>query len=196
VENRPIKYDSPEPVFQDVAGSPIAVSATDRDLYLNLCNEDWTQMRHHETQRATAATLGFGVSGAIFGLVAKDGFRSSEAFLLGVILAAVAVVAGLVSYKHYERSRLHTERADIYRVAIDSALLRLNDLRRQADTQHRAKHPIFSKDSSPFRLHRLWNGFFTLMAIIGLVIALEGFPAWKAGATYSPKTAVCSCSWK
>jgi len=142
---------------------------TVRDVLWKMYQEHCTQGRHHETQRSTVAGALVAIAGAVIGLVTFDKAVSPMDLPLTFFLFLLGGFGAVFSAKHYERFRLHMERARRYRDELDRLLpdSLLKRLKEEADTKHNEEFPRL-KD---LRLNRFWLWLYVLIAALGLVLS-------------------------
>jgi len=144
------------------------------DLYWKMYNEHATQARHHETLRGTISTILVSVCAGIVSLLSLShgNFGTKYYFHIGLMLIAVGILGGLLSYKHYERNRVHVSTLRKFRRELDNILNPLGASISAANTQgredHETKYPFTSKW---LRLHYLWMAIFIYIIGVGVLIA-------------------------
>ena len=154
-------------VYQDTAGNQIMLSDAERSVLLELYKDNVTQGRHHETQRSTITTFCFAFAGAFLGLIAKEGTIKYENRWLTVGLIVVSLLGLLLNHKLYERVQLHMDRARNYRSALNSANLRIDELKWMADETHAKAYPVFGW----IRYHWMWSALYFVLTVLGIVLA-------------------------
>src|SRR5437868_4603714 len=93
-----------------------------RDVLWKMYEENVTEGRHHETQRATVTNLVIAIAAAVLGLVTYDKAITHLDLPLTIFLVFLGVFGAAFSSKYYERFRLHMKRAKKYRNALDKLL--------------------------------------------------------------------------
>ncbi len=140
-----------------------------RDLYWKMYQENCTQGRHHETQRATVATALIGIAAAAIGIATFDKSLILSDLPLTLFVVAIGLFGTIFSAKHYERFSLHMERARFYRKALDDLLTNspLARLKKDADDENRKNHPFLE----PLRLNKFWLGLHVFVILLGLALS-------------------------
>jgi hypothetical protein len=136
----------------------------------NMCQEHYTQGRHHETQRAGVVSAILAIATALTGLVTFDKTLSSSDLPMTLGLILLGVFGFGFSMKQYERFRLHMARAREYRNALDALLpgSPLRELKRRADTSHETEF----RGLEPLRLHYWWASLNLFVAALGVVLTV------------------------
>jgi len=139
-------------------------------------NEQVEHARHHEVMRAEATNyILVGSTGLIGLLSAATVFGATWDFRSRVIIAGVIAVLNaygiLLSYKHYERNRLHVSIARKYRAEISercvaSGFPAPNEMREAGRTRSEKKYPCTSR----IRLHVLWMSLHAIFILIALAL--------------------------
>lgn len=137
-----------------------------QDVLWKMCEENYTQARHHENQRSAVISTILAIAVATIGLITFD---KSIAGLTDVPLALFLIVVGIFgagfSMKNYERSRLHAERARRYRNALDRLLpgRPIKELKIEADLAIAAQFPWLNG----LQLHYWWLVLNLAIAVLG-----------------------------
>ena len=148
------------------------------DLYWKTHVEQATQARQQTTLRATvcatvllAATIVISLHVELF----KPGAGGSR--IVAAMLVMLGLLGMLVSFKHYERSRMHNRVADRFAAAIDGILLKSDigdpETLRSIGGQARRAHEqgwTFRYFSKYVHLHVLWLVVFALMVAAGVAV--------------------------
>jgi len=117
--------------------------------------------RHIELQRSSIAAIVFAIAGVVVGRALEKGAVGQWPYAL--LLSVAGVFGWLFSIKLYERFRLHNE---VARIARDAWNPTLAQCRREAEKINKARFPrVFQ-----WRLHVMWNCFFGLITLIGLLM--------------------------
>ena len=143
--------------------------ADEADILIKFCEEEWTQGRQSENQRATMTNFSIIIAVAIFGLIVQMDF-GTKALPLAIILVLVGTYGALVSIKLYERWQLHMRRARDWRKRIDELHpnAQLLQLRKAAWNDHKAKHHWLVR----LHLNWLWVAIHSLIVSFGVVCAI------------------------
>ncbi|WP_114521657.1 hypothetical protein [Altererythrobacter sp. ZODW24] len=143
------------------------------DALWRMYEDNVTQSRHHETERAAIVGVVFTIGAVLIGLVTYDGAISGPSDIaVAVFLMALGIFGAGFSYKNYERSCYHFQRARGFRQELDAVYFkgRLGEINQAADARHDASLGIFRK----MKLHRWWiaiNLFIVLIAAVIVVLA-------------------------
>src|SRR5690242_9098313 len=123
-------------------------------LLWNLYNENCVYGRHHETQRATVATMLNATAAAILGLITFDKEITASDAPLATFLIALGFFGAVFQAKHYERYRAHVAQAKEFRDALDAAVASgdIKKLREAANNKHKAHFGILYD----LRLSQMW----------------------------------------
>jgi hypothetical protein len=126
--------------------------------------------------RAEATNYILVASTALIGLLSADKiFGASWGVHARIIVACVIVALNiygmLLSFKHYERNRLHATTAGKYRSEISnrfahSGFKAPNELRKEGHAAARKEHPFLER----IRLHWLWVCLHILFIVIAAVL--------------------------
>jgi hypothetical protein len=149
------------------------------DLYWKMYNEHATQARHHEILRGSISTILVSVCAAILSLynLNMGNLGARYHFDVGLMLIALGTLGGLLSYKHYERNRLHVSTLRQFRREIDDILRPLGGSISVPNTRgredHEREHPIASKW---LRAYYLWMAVFIFIIGAGVMIVAWNRP--------------------
>jgi len=150
-----------------------------KELLVMMYQENVTQCRHHETQRATVTSSIVAIDTIIIALITFDRTLTSSDIPLTLFLILLGIFGATFTLKHYERYRMHLQRSRQYRRKLDELFANnnLEELKDKADEIHFAKH----KDKTNFRHHYWWTGLHLAVTIIGItLIIIEVFFPQKA----------------
>jgi hypothetical protein len=142
------------------------------DLYWKMYNEHTTQARHHETLRSVVSAFLFAFAGAIIGLYGKSGSPNAS-IICGPILVLIGILGAALSYKHYERNRLHVQIAAAFRKEIDEVLSSVGGSVSKPNSVARKKHTSEYPWSSKLRTYQLWMFAFLLVLVYGIFILVN-----------------------
>jgi hypothetical protein len=136
------------------------------DVLLKLVQEQWTQARQSEEQRATMTNFLLVLAAAILGFVVDKGL-TRELWPLTGLLALLGIFGAVASSKYYERFRFHMEISYRLEERLEQLHLDLNykALFHSVDLEQRSKFPIMF----PLRLNKLWLCLHLSIALIGLI---------------------------
>jgi hypothetical protein len=140
------------------------------ELLWRLYEDNREFARHHEHLRATASNLTMAISAGVLGLVTFDGHLGTEDFPLTLLLAILGFFGALFTAKHYERVRLHLNRAAQYFAKLDESYpnSKIDELRRMGTSQNNAAFPRLNK----LRLHRFWIALHLLVSLLGVSLTI------------------------
>jgi hypothetical protein len=138
------------------------------DALLKLYEEQWTQVRHLENQRATVTNLIVVIASAILGFIVQQGL-SVEILPISLLLIVLGVYGALTSEKYYERIQLCIKRSTVFRDQIDKIQPEMNlaQIMKDFNTQHKERFPRLSKIS----LRSLWFFLHLAIALGGLALS-------------------------
>ena len=140
------------------------------DVLLYFIEENWTQTRQHENQRATISNLIVIIAAAISGVITQSGFNK-DSLPLALILVALGIYGAIASAKLYERSQYHNKRANYLRTRLDELCpdAEIVKLKTLADKEHRDHYPILATRIS---LHNVWLLLHIFIALLGAVFTI------------------------
>ncbi len=143
--------------------------ADDTDVLLKMYDEQWTQARHVENQRATITNIVVVIASAILGFIVQKGL-GTEILPITILLMVLGIYGAISSEKLYERFQFCTNRATALRKRIDelhpnSRLIQLN---KEFEAQHKKDYPRLSK----IRVHYLWFSLHLTIALGGLILTI------------------------
>ena len=145
------------------------------DLYWKMYNEHATQARHHEILRGTISAILVSVSAGILSLYSSSSPKLDPqySYYVAMTLIAIGVLGSLLSYKHYERNRLHVSTLRKFRAELDGILAPLSGSISAPNTKGREEHERDNPISSRWlRLHHLWMAIFIFIVGTGVVLAV------------------------
>ena len=136
------------------------------DILLRFCEEQWTQGRQSETQRATVTNFVITIAAATLTFIGHKGFESAS-IPLAVFLVVLGLYGATTSMKLYERWHFHMSRARYWRKKIDELDpdAQLIKLKEQADAKHKSKYPRLGR----LPLNWLWLALHISIASLGIV---------------------------
>jgi len=143
--------------------------ADDTDVLLQLYEEQWTQARHVESQRATITNLILVIVSVLIAMITERGV-GRETLPVAVLLIVLGFFGAVTSEKLYERFQYCVGKASYLRERVDELhptiqLLKLNSI---SEDKHRKDYPRLSK----IRLHHLWLTLHIGIALSGLILML------------------------
>jgi len=139
------------------------------DVLIKLYEEQWTQVRHLENQRATVTNLIVIIASAILGFIVQQGL-SIEILPVSLLLIVLGVYGALASEKYYERIILCIKRSTVFRDQIDKIHPKMNlaQIMKDYSLQHKERFPRLSKIS----LRSLWFFLHLAIALGGLALSV------------------------
>jgi hypothetical protein len=158
---------------------PSSTSLSDKeyaDYLFKFMNEHATQARQHEALRERSTSFILAISAAVIGFLATMIRNSSGASFttpLGLFLVLLGTFGIILSYKHYERNRLHTEILRGFRRELDRVLTAaghgsIDEIARRQRRAHEDKFPRMTK----IRVFWLWACVNAFIAALGVYFVL------------------------
>lgn len=140
----------------------------DVELIWNIYQEHCEWERHHEEQRASATNVLLAIAAAVLGLITYDQRVGRGDLPLALFLTLQGIYGALFMMKHYERFRMHRERAVGYRKELDVRFPQANllQIRSAADQRNAENFPTIAS----LRLNWFWTGVHMLIAGGGLAL--------------------------
>ena len=128
--------------------------------------EQREQLRQSENQRATMTNYLLVIVAGLSGFIVQQHFVN-RTIAVAALIVIIGVYGALMSAKYHERSRYHLgqARALTRSLAAMGALSDRNVLDELRD-EHYAQYPTLSK----LRLHWLWTGLHSAIALYGAVL--------------------------
>jgi hypothetical protein len=136
--------------------------ADDVDVLLKLCEEQWTQCRHLETQRSMVTNFVITISAAILAFIAHKGFVPAS-LPLGGFMFFLGLYGAVASGKIYERWQFTGNRALYWCKRINELRPDSNSLQLQ-EIADKGYYHILQR----VRLHWLWAALHLSISIVGL----------------------------
>ncbi len=135
--------------------------ADDVDVLLKMCDEQWTQCRQLETQRALVTNFVITIAAASLAFIGSKGFGMAS-LPLGGFLIFLGLYGAITCEKLYERWQFTRNRSRYWRKRIDELKpeTRLLELQNQADRE-------YSNRLQNIRLHWLWVCLHLTISLIG-----------------------------
>jgi uncharacterized membrane protein YbhN (UPF0104 family) len=149
--------------------------ADNTDVLLKLCEEEWTQGRQSESQRATVTNFIITISAAILGFLVQKDFTITS-LPLAILLIALGVYGAVISAKLYERWQFHRRRARYWRKRVDE--LHPDARIEQLKVESEAKHKLAYSKLEKIRLNRLWLALHILIVLIGVACTVIIIIRW------------------
>lgn len=141
---------------------------SDTEVLFKVCQENWTQSRHIEDQRATVTNLVIIITSVILGFITQKGVVL-EMLPLTILLIVLGLYGAIASQKLYERFRFHSDRARCCqeKIAELNPGAQVNELYKKARNEHKQKYPRLSK----LRMHHLWVILHLAITVAGIVLS-------------------------
>lgn len=143
-------------------------TSDERDYLRMMYEENSEHARQHEDMRGTATGLFVALIAGVMAFAAGD--NEHRIVVSGIVVCAVSVLGGLISYKHYERYELHLRRARDYRTALELGLDPTYPmLKNEADRKHEERYPTTHRW---LKLHVLWLFVYLATFMIGCLMIM------------------------
>jgi hypothetical protein len=145
-------------------------TCTRAELLWRLYADNREYARSHEAQRSAAASLIIVISAGLLGLATSDRRLGLSDVPLTAFLGAVGAFGLVFSSKHYERTRLHLNRARQYLLRLDELFPeeRIIALQERGDSVNREAFPRLSD----IKLNWLWNTLYFAIATLGILLTV------------------------
>ena len=139
------------------------------DILLKLYEEQWTQVRHLEDQRATVTNLIVVIASAMLGFIVQQGL-SVEILPVSLLLIVLGVYGALTAEKYHERIQLRIKRSTVFRDQIDKMQPKMNlaQIMKDYDSQHKERFPRLSK----IGLRSLWLFLHLAITLGGIALTV------------------------
>ena len=137
------------------------------DVLLRLYEEQRSQARQSEDQRATISNIVLVIASAILGFVSQNGLVLTT-LPLTVLLIVIGLYGAVASEKLYERFRFHANRSSYLRKQIDKLNPKVSCLKifSEADNAHHKEYPVLLK----IRVHVIWLLLHIAITMAGLIL--------------------------
>jgi len=143
--------------------------ANDVDVLIAFCQEQWTQARHTEDQRATISNLIIVVASVIIGFVSKSEL-TFQLLPLTILLIGLGLFGVFVTEKLYELFHYHHDKAKRWQLRIDE--LQPNSRLSELETEAERQHNNYWKRWRQIRLHYLWLILHMAIALMGVIFTI------------------------
>ncbi|MEO5326868.1 MAG: hypothetical protein H7829_01330 [Magnetococcus sp. THC-1_WYH] len=136
------------------------------DFLWKMVEENYTQVRQHETMRASISNIIIVLSGALLVFSSKDGVNKSDipAFLF---IAALGLFGALFSLKHYERARHHGKIGSQIRKKLAKEINAEQIIEESAKEAMSMDSPFYMKFIKLVRLHFFWMFLHLFISLLG-----------------------------
>lgn len=144
----------------------------DSDVLLKFCEEQWTQARHTEEQRATVSNLILLVGSIIIGFISQQNM-TLRLLPLTIFLIVLGLFGALITEKYYELFHYHHSKVHNWKQRIDELHpnAHLVELENAAENWHAKYWPKLTK----VRLHYLWLILNLFIVAIGVFLTVSIF---------------------
>jgi hypothetical protein len=131
----------------------------------------WSQAMQSENQRATTTNFLLTLYGATQAYIIQRNF-DSPTILVSIIFITLSTYGIIVTYKYYERFRLHASRVGrlMDKITEFEPSLNLDEIEKLADQKHKSAFGKIAK----MRLYKIWlllHVWFGLLAVFNLIVA-------------------------
>lgn len=140
------------------------------DFLLAELQENWTQARQSEDQRAVISNLIIVIASVIHGVLTQTGFKKN-ALPLTILLILIGVYGIVASAKLYERHQFHIRRSQELRLRLDE-LHPDAHVRKTLDNANQAHWSRLPLLSQRIRLHVVWLALHFLIATLGVIYTI------------------------
>lgn len=142
----------------------------DMDILWNLYQDEREFARHHESQRTQGSSLVIAIAAGLVAMISLDQKISTSDLPSSVLLIALGVFGVIFTQKHYERTRLHLNRAYEYYRELNGRLasVDLEALRIRANYVTNARFGRLSK----LKLSLLWMALHGVIILIGVMTSV------------------------
>jgi hypothetical protein len=162
---------------QTSAGPPLQMITTSAaqpgshaDIWLQMWQDQRTQARQSENQRAVATGLVVALSVAAYGYIAFHHNPPLLSALIATVICALGLFGALAAAKYYERFVMHMDCAQAIRSRLDDLF---PDLHLVEDwTKNRVRHKRKFAVLYQIRIHHLWVGLTLGLAVSGATLAI------------------------
>jgi hypothetical protein len=139
------------------------------EILLKMHEEQWTQARHSEEQRATVTNLVITLASAGIAFIAQTGLNPTK-LPITVLLIILGLYGAFTSEKLSERSRYHIIRARLLRKRLDELHpdARIEQLKEEAETYHKNRDAFLYG----FKLHCLWLTLHLAISLTGIFLTI------------------------
>jgi uncharacterized membrane protein YbhN (UPF0104 family) len=137
------------------------------DVLLHFIEENWTQARQHENQRATISNLIIIIAAALSGVVTQTGFKKNS-LPLTILLIILGMYGVIATAKLYERGEYHMNRSRELSRRLNELCpdAQINQRLTDAGIEHQRNHKVLSK------FKRIWLGLPILIVALGITFTL------------------------
>jgi hypothetical protein len=138
------------------------------DVLIHFSEENWTQFRQHENERATISNLIIIIAAAISGVVTQTGFNKNS-LLLTILLIALGVYGVIITVKFYVQSQYYLSRARALGHQLDKLCpdAEIDKLITEADKKYNRQYPIL------VRRLPVWFLLHILITLLGIVFTVR-----------------------
>ncbi|MDQ3009344.1 MAG: hypothetical protein M3X11_01370 [Acidobacteriota bacterium] len=139
------------------------------DVLLKFCEQQWTEAKQSEDQRATFTNIILLIASAVVGVIAQKGM-SKGMLPISILLILLGIFGAVVSRKLYERHQFHIARLRGWRGRVMELHpdAQLDDLKKLAVEMHDKAFPVMSS----VRLNHLWIILHATVAMAGVILTI------------------------
>ncbi len=140
------------------------------DYLMHEVEENWTQSRQSEDQRAILTNVIVIIASITNGVLTQTGFNKN-ALPLTILLIILGFYGAIANAKLYERHQFHVHRARKLRERLEELCpeSHVRKLLNDAGEEHYAKYPVLAKN---IRLNKIWLVFPILIAVLGVIYTI------------------------
>jgi hypothetical protein len=137
------------------------------DFFLTLYQENILHARQHENLRERATAFCGAIAAALLAFAASGGLTTRDR-PIGYALVVVGLLGSILSLKHYERFRRHSQVAGVFRKEVETLLGVSSSAQYNGAVQaHNSAFPFLHR----IRLYWVWVAFNLAVSAIGIWIA-------------------------
>lgn len=142
----------------------------DTDVLFRVWEDQRTQARHAEAQRATITNYIFTISAAIIAFLSQKGLNR-DSLILSCFLIALGLYGMVCCYKLHKLWELNTGKARALRGQIDKLHPNsgLESLNSEARKDHKDKNPIIFGVT----LNHIWSTLNSIIALVGFIFVIQ-----------------------
>ncbi len=144
----------------------------EKEIVWGMIQENFTQRRHHENQRAKITGLFVAISAGIIGLISFDNKLTAEDLPLSIFLIIIGLFGSLFNAREYDRYLLHRERTNELFKHLHEVMPNFDimAIKKVADKRSGEISSRFIRKY--IKLHTLWNYFQVFISLLGIWISI------------------------
>jgi hypothetical protein len=153
--------------------------AEDREYLKMMYEEQAEHARLHEELRGAATSLFMALIAGLLAFAVTEGAEPRREWVAGATIIVVSLVGFSITYKHYERYKMHLSRLRGFRSSLElSITLSLRSINPEWTTYHEEQHRFSHKWPT---LHAQWLFIYFVTGVVGCILLWMGtHPAVKA----------------